>query len=132
MTGAAQQVHQLSHRAEILQPVDRGNDVADMRRGNDTVRIGAEFFLDLSTRQRILECAKRVLTVTGSKSQIRYEPLPPDDPIPGTAVELDDRQPHQCCWPLNRGDPFLFCGVRKAAGHRQFCPHHAKRARRTH
>jgi dTDP-glucose 4,6-dehydratase len=28
----------------------------------------------------ILECAQRVLKVTGSKSQIRYEPLPPDDP----------------------------------------------------
>ena len=28
----------------------------------------------------ILECAKRVLAVTGSKSQIRYEELPPDDP----------------------------------------------------
>ncbi len=28
----------------------------------------------------ILECARRVLAVTGSKSQIRYEPLPQDDP----------------------------------------------------
>jgi dTDP-glucose 4,6-dehydratase len=28
----------------------------------------------------ILECAKRVLGVTGSKSQIRFEPLPQDDP----------------------------------------------------
>jgi dTDP-glucose 4,6-dehydratase len=28
----------------------------------------------------ILECAKHVLKVTGSKSQIRYEPLPQDDP----------------------------------------------------
>jgi dTDP-glucose 4,6-dehydratase len=28
----------------------------------------------------ILECAKRVIAVTGSKSSIRYEPLPPDDP----------------------------------------------------
>jgi dTDP-glucose 4,6-dehydratase len=28
----------------------------------------------------ILECAQRVLKVTGSKSKIRYEPLPPDDP----------------------------------------------------
>ncbi|MGA9040542.1 MAG: UDP-glucuronic acid decarboxylase family protein [Terriglobales bacterium] len=28
----------------------------------------------------ILECAKRVLAVTGSKSSIRYEPLPQDDP----------------------------------------------------
>ena len=28
----------------------------------------------------ILECAQHVLKVTGSKSQIRYEPLPPDDP----------------------------------------------------
>jgi dTDP-glucose 4,6-dehydratase len=28
----------------------------------------------------ILECARRVLAVTGSKSKIRYEPLPQDDP----------------------------------------------------
>ncbi len=28
----------------------------------------------------ILECARRVIAVTGSKSQIRYEPLPQDDP----------------------------------------------------
>ncbi len=28
----------------------------------------------------ILECAQRVLTVTGSKSQLRYEALPVDDP----------------------------------------------------
>ncbi len=28
----------------------------------------------------ILECAQLVLKVTGSKSQIRYEPLPQDDP----------------------------------------------------
>jgi dTDP-glucose 4,6-dehydratase len=28
----------------------------------------------------ILECAQMVLHVTGSKSQIRYEPLPQDDP----------------------------------------------------
>jgi dTDP-glucose 4,6-dehydratase len=28
----------------------------------------------------ILECAQLVLKVTGSKSRIRYEPLPQDDP----------------------------------------------------
>jgi dTDP-glucose 4,6-dehydratase len=28
----------------------------------------------------ILECAKKVLEVTGSKSKIKYEPLPQDDP----------------------------------------------------
>ena len=28
----------------------------------------------------ILECAQRVLAVTGSKSPLRYEPLPQDDP----------------------------------------------------
>ena len=32
------------------------------------------------TEFTILECAKRVLAVTGSKSTIRYEGLPPDDP----------------------------------------------------
>src|SRR6185437_659057 len=28
----------------------------------------------------ILECAREVIKATGSKSQIRYEPLPTDDP----------------------------------------------------
>ena len=32
------------------------------------------------TEFTILECAQRVLAVTGSKSKIRYETLPPDDP----------------------------------------------------
>jgi dTDP-glucose 4,6-dehydratase len=32
------------------------------------------------TEFTILECAKRVLRVTGSNSKIRYEPLPQDDP----------------------------------------------------
>ena len=32
------------------------------------------------TEFTILECAKRVLAVTGSSSKIRYEALPPDDP----------------------------------------------------
>jgi len=32
------------------------------------------------TEFTILECAKKVLEVTGSKSRIRYEPLPQDDP----------------------------------------------------
>jgi dTDP-glucose 4,6-dehydratase len=32
------------------------------------------------TEFTILECARRVLAVTGSKSNVRYEPLPQDDP----------------------------------------------------
>ncbi|HZQ92267.1 MAG TPA: UDP-glucuronic acid decarboxylase family protein [Terriglobales bacterium] len=32
------------------------------------------------TEFTILECARRVLALVGSKSQIRYAPLPPDDP----------------------------------------------------
>jgi dTDP-glucose 4,6-dehydratase len=32
------------------------------------------------TEFTILECAQRVLAITGSKSQVRYEPLPQDDP----------------------------------------------------
>ena len=33
-----------------------------------------------STEFTILECAKLVLAITGSKSKIRREPLPQDDP----------------------------------------------------
>jgi dTDP-glucose 4,6-dehydratase len=32
------------------------------------------------TEFTILECVQRVLAVTGSKSKIKYEPLPQDDP----------------------------------------------------
>jgi len=32
------------------------------------------------TEFTILECARQVLAVTGSKSQLQYEPLPVDDP----------------------------------------------------
>jgi dTDP-glucose 4,6-dehydratase len=32
------------------------------------------------TEFTILECANQVLAITGSKSRIRYEPLPQDDP----------------------------------------------------
>jgi len=33
-----------------------------------------------SVEWTILDCAKQVIAVTGSKSRIKYEPLPPDDP----------------------------------------------------
>ncbi len=32
------------------------------------------------TEFTILECARRVIAVTGSKSALRYEPMPQDDP----------------------------------------------------
>jgi GcrA cell cycle regulator len=54
--------------------------------------------------------------------------LPPDEPIPASAVELDDRRPHQCCWPVNHGGPFLYCGAVKAPGDKRFCCDHANRA----
>jgi hypothetical protein len=58
-------------------------------------------------------------------------PLPPDEPIPATAVTLEDRQPDQCAWPVNHGGPFLYCGARKDA-RQAFCDHHACRAARKH
>jgi dTDP-glucose 4,6-dehydratase len=47
----------------------------------------------------ILECAQAVLEVTGSKSKVRYEPLPPDDPKQrrpdiGKAKRLLGWEPH--------------------------------------
>jgi hypothetical protein len=58
-------------------------------------------------------------------------PLPPDEPIPATAVTLEDRDEMQCVWPVNHGTPaFLYCGVRKAPGESRFCEHHAGRAYR--
>jgi hypothetical protein len=57
--------------------------------------------------------------------------LPPDEPIPATAVTLEDRDETQCVWPVNHGAPeFLYCGARKAAGEPRFCEHHAGRAYR--
>jgi hypothetical protein len=55
--------------------------------------------------------------------------LPPDEPIPATAVTLEDRNDDQCCWPVNHGEPtFLYCGDVKAAGETRFCLHHKSRA----
>jgi dTDP-glucose 4,6-dehydratase len=50
------------------------------------------------TEFTILECAQQVLAVTGSKSQVRYEPLPQDDPRQrrpdiGKAKQLLDWEP---------------------------------------
>ena len=46
----------------------------------------------------ILECAQRVLEVTGSKSKIRYEPLPQDDP----KQRRPDITKARSCWDGNR------------------------------
>ena len=46
----------------------------------------------------ILECAQHVLKVTGSKSKIRYEPLPQDDP----KQRRPDITKARSCWAGNR------------------------------
>jgi hypothetical protein len=58
-------------------------------------------------------------------------PLPPDEPIPATAVTLEDRRPDQCAWPVNHGGPFLYCGAHRNSRH-AFCDHHAALAARKH
>lgn len=54
--------------------------------------------------------------------------------IPAKPVTLAVRRRHQCAWPLNDGNPFLFCGASKMQ--RQsldepeyaYCPHHQWRS----
>ena len=54
--------------------------------------------------------------------------LPPDEPIPATAVTLEHRQPNQCAWPVNHGGPWLYCGAHvpsaRANAPARFCEHH--------
>ncbi len=39
-------------------------------------------------------------------------------------LPLAKRGQHQCGWPVNDGDPFLFCAQAKAAGDPHYCVHH--------
>jgi GcrA cell cycle regulator len=41
------------------------------------------------------------------------------------AKRLVDLRPGECMWPINDGNPFLFCAA-KAAG--KYCQHHQARA----
>lgn len=45
--------------------------------------------------------------------------------LTATAVTLAERRPDQCGWPVNDGNPFLFCGTARC-GHRRYCDHHAQ------
>ena len=40
-------------------------------------------------------------------------------------VTLLERRGDQCGWPVNDGNPFLFCGAPRATGHKRYCEHHA-------
>lgn len=47
-----------------------------------------------------------------------------EDRAPG-GVTLNDRKSHQCCWPINDGSPYRFCGAKKNVGS-NYCPTHHK------
>jgi GcrA cell cycle regulator len=36
-------------------------------------------------------------------------------------------EPNECHWPVNGGDPYIFCGAAKE-GPRPYCPHHTRKA----
>ena len=57
----------MSDEVEGILRLSRSSEASPVNIGNPT-----EF--------TILECARRVIATTGSKSRIRYEPLPEDDP----------------------------------------------------
>jgi hypothetical protein len=50
------------------------------------------------------------------------------DLVPTKPVTLEARRRHQCGWPVNDGDPFLFCGAPKAPDDPTYCPHHRWRS----
>ena len=52
---AAQQLHQLAHRGEVLQPADRRDHLFGLGVRDDALGIGAELGFDLRPRQRVLE-----------------------------------------------------------------------------
>jgi len=57
----------------------------------------------------------------------------PAPPIAPALVEstqpctLMDLQPDSCKWPINDGNPFLFCGAPRIDGH-PYCDHHVRKA----
>jgi hypothetical protein len=57
-------------------------------------------------------------------------PLPQDEPIPSTAVTLENRCDDHCAWPVNHGDPFLYCGA-SAPGSASYCAHHLRMKRKS-
>ena len=58
--------------------------------------------------------------------QKRKTQAPPDAPCQPKfqPVALLERTSRQCCWPINDGDPYLYCGVPKAEADRSYCPYH--------
>jgi GcrA cell cycle regulator len=80
-----------------------------------------------------LKVSRRAQFFRPNVAKLLGEPvgLPPDEPIPATAVTLQDRDDTQCAWPVNHGVPsFLYCGATKAQGELRFCSHHAHLAYR--
>jgi dTDP-glucose 4,6-dehydratase len=96
--GPRMQIHDGRVIPNFMRQAMRGEDLTVYGEGNQTrsfcyVSDEIEGILRLSkstehlpvnignpTEFTILECAKRVLAITGSKSRIRHEPLPEDDP----------------------------------------------------
>jgi hypothetical protein len=53
--------------------------------------------------------------------------MPPIEPEPaGPGILLQDLESHHCRWPVNDGNPFRFCGQRKAPGLLSYCSAHLK------
>ena len=58
----------------------------------------------------------------------RTDPILP--PVTGKPVSLLGRRRDQCGWPINDGDPFLFCGAIKENLKDSYCDYHRRLATR--
>lgn len=64
--------------------------------------------------------------VTKFRCEELPEPPPAEPPIEGGILLMDLREQH-CRWPINDGNPYRFCGARKAPGTLSYCAAHLKR-----
>ena len=95
----------------------------------------------LQRTRRGLACTPKPPTPTPTTSRVDKTPLPPPPApevtvlapevtanvkrTPVGSVTLLERGPDQCCFPVNDGGPFLFCGAPKKAGS-PYCKRHYK------
>src|SRR5271166_4936880 len=66
----AKHIHELSHRAQIFQITHSFDCPGDGRWGQHALRIGAEFALDLSARQRVLGAAAGIVAARGERPAV--------------------------------------------------------------
>lgn len=75
-----------------------------------------------------IEDARREVEEFEAGTSPLLQTLPDDAARIATGKELMALGLHECKWPLNEGNPYIFCA--KATGGPRYCPHHSARSYR--